>query len=171
MKQKQYKAYLKSKYNLSETTYNRLRNNYRGIHGRCNNPKREGTYYGLEVSISLEDFLTLWVKDKGWKLKHPSIDRIDPTKGYINGNCRFIELSENCRLRKLDTTKLQPIYKRYKKDYGKPVNQLDKKGNFIQTFISTREAERQTNINHTHIGCVCNGNVRKTAGGYKWEYA
>ncbi len=36
-------------------------------------------------------------------------------------------------------------------------------------FNSTREAERQTRIDHSNISRVCRG-VYKTAGGYHWEF-
>lgn len=47
-------------------------------------------------------------------------------------------------------------------------------------YPSTREAERQTGVNHSKITNVCKGNVRyfngkpyidKTAGGFHWQYA
>ena len=53
---------------------------------------------GWEHSLNIQDFKELWFRDKAWELKKPSIDRIDSSKGYIHGNCRFIERSENARL-------------------------------------------------------------------------
>lgn len=50
---------------------------------------------GWEHTQTIADFKFLWLRDNADKMKCPSIDRIDPTKGYIDGNCRFIEDSEN----------------------------------------------------------------------------
>lgn len=53
---------------------------------------------------------------------------------------------------------------------GKQVVALDINSNeVVSIFNSTRDAERQTGIPHTNIGECCRG-IRKTAGGYKWEY-
>jgi len=42
----------------------------------------------------------------------------------------------------------------------------------IKLFDSAREAGRETGINYTHILHVCQKKPsRKTAGGFKWEYA
>lgn len=63
--------------------------------------------------------------------------------------------------------------------FGKPVNQYDLQGNYIQTFPSLRSAvESLGKLENyksgggciTHIGDVCKGK-RKTAYGYIWKYA
>lgn len=56
--------------------------------------KRKGWLHTLTV----DDFRNLWERDNASLLKTPSIDRIDPNKGYIEGNCRFIENSLNISL-------------------------------------------------------------------------
>lgn len=70
-----------------------------GIRQRCNNPNsRAYEHYGargIQTMLTLQDLEFLWSRDKGIKLKRPSIDRIDNNSHYIVGNCRFIELSEN----------------------------------------------------------------------------
>lgn len=50
---------------------------------------------GLPCELRTIDFFLLWRRDGATKLKRPSIDRIDPKKGYVHGNCRFIEESLN----------------------------------------------------------------------------
>jgi len=168
MNQHEYKAYLKAKFKLSEETYTRLRGVYRGMSLRCKDSTR-ASYYGLPATLSHEDFFKLWVRDEGWKQKHPSIDRIDSSKGYIEDNCRFIELKENCRLATEGTTKeyLDRIRKKSTEKTRKPVNQLDLNGNTINTFPSTQEAKRQTGA--VHVSAVCLGK-RKTSGGFKWQF-
>lgn len=49
------------------------------------------------------------------------------------------------------------------------VKRLNKEDIFIDMFESIQEAERFTNIRATNISKCCR-NLRKTAGGYKWEY-
>ena len=50
---------------------------------------------GLEHRMITSHFKMLWFRDDAENLESPSIDRIDPTKGYTVDNCRFIERSEN----------------------------------------------------------------------------
>lgn len=65
--------------------------------------KRKGT----EHTLTVEDFKALWERDAAHLLTKPSIDRIDPNKGYVPGNCRFIEASLNSRLGNLGSQKLK----------------------------------------------------------------
>ena len=53
---------------------------------------------------------------------------------------------------------------------GKAVNQYDLDGNFIKQYPSSRIAGNALGIYPTGIRSVCRGE-RKTAGGFKWEYA
>ncbi len=53
---------------------------------------------------------------------------------------------------------------------GKTVNQYNLKGELINTFNSTQEAERLfNNYSKDNIGACCR-NTQKTAYGYKWKY-
>ncbi len=53
-----------------------------------------------------------------------------------------------------------------------PVNQLSMDNEFIKTWGSIGLASRELGINRNHIWEVAKQNTnRKTAGGYKWEYA
>lgn len=52
---------------------------------------------------------------------------------------------------------------------SKEVNQYDLNGNFIKTYPSLKEAERQLGIQTTTISQCCRGKA-KTAGGYRWKY-
>jgi len=55
------------------------------------------------------------------------------------------------------------------KDEAKPIVQMDKEGNVINTFSSAVTASAETGINAGSIRGVCLGK-RKTAGGYIWKY-
>lgn len=57
-----------------------------------------------------------------------------------------------------------------RKSVMKPVVQLTKQGERIATYESATDAQRQTNIKQTSISSTCSGK-RKSAGGYKWEFA
>lgn len=58
----------------------------------------------------------------------------------------------------------------YNNILSKSVDQFDLKGNYLNTYPSTMEAERQTGIQHSNISSVCR-NKHKTAGGYLWKYS
>lgn len=57
----------------------------------------------------------------------------------------------------------------YKNQY-KPVSQLTKGGYPIVSFYSIKDAAILTSNRSAHITAVCK-NKRKTAGGFKWQYA
>jgi hypothetical protein len=56
--------------------------------------------------------------------------------------------------------------------HSKAVDQLDLNGNYIKTFASQMEVERQLGIPHTQVSAVClNKKNYNTAGGYKWRFS
>lgn len=62
---------------------------------RCCNPKTNYYKKGFVFELSMQDIKHFWVRDNAVRLKKPSLDRIDNTKGYTFDNCRIIELDEN----------------------------------------------------------------------------
>ena len=57
------------------------------------------------------------------------------------------------------------------KKYGKKIDQYDLQGNFIKTWNSIREIERELGINNSNIWkCLNNKNYCKSVGGYIWKY-
>lgn len=73
---------------------------YKSAKQRCDNARHKGYKYygerGIKCLMTIEEFKYLWIRDKAWKLKKPSIDRRDNTKHYEIPNCRFIECTDNC---------------------------------------------------------------------------
>ena len=70
---------------------------------RCKNPNSPDYLNyggrGIRLIATKKDFKSVWVRDKAWKLKRPSIDRKDNDGNYSYENIRFIELSENSKRR------------------------------------------------------------------------
>lgn len=50
------------------------------------------------------------------------------------------------------------------------VYQYSKKGEYLNSFGSIKEAYRITGVNSSDISICCKGK-RKSAGGYKWSYS
>lgn len=85
-----------------------FRQKYYRIFARCRTSER---YVGKEVMsknewlsfiqasrISLEPMFELWKKNGFKRNESPSIDRIDSTKGYVIGNCRWLAQGQNSSL-------------------------------------------------------------------------
>lgn len=54
---------------------------------------------------------------------------------------------------------------------GKPINQYSLNGELLATFHTSKEAERQTGIYHSHIlNCCHNKPHYNTAAGFKWKF-
>lgn len=71
---------------------------YRSIVSRCHSHK----FYidrNIKCKIRPVELKELWFRDEAFKMKKPTIDRIDNKGDYIKDNCRYIELSENLERR------------------------------------------------------------------------
>lgn len=102
---------------------------YSRMKQRCNNPNDSHYkwYYakGIKVKMTKDELFSLWIRDKAFKMKQPSIDRIDSNGHYEFSNCRFIEHKRNlfkkghfaCNA-KLDENKVREIKRLYKDKLG-----------------------------------------------------
>jgi hypothetical protein len=85
---------------LKGTTRFRLRQLFKDINKRCNNPKSDNySWYGgkgIKNYLTFDDLKFLWERDDAANMKRPSIDRLKSQDNYHRDNCRFIEHSDNC---------------------------------------------------------------------------
>lgn len=91
---------------------------FNNINGRCNiKTTNKYEYYGgrgIKNLLTVEDVVSLAIRDRAMSMERPSIDRIDSTGHYSFKNCRFVELIKNIKSR---------TYKSIKKPYT-PKNKL-----------------------------------------------
>ena len=151
---------------------------YNSIIGRCHHKKSRYYKNGIKCLITKEELKNLWFRDKAFKMKKPSIDRINNKGNYKFYNCRYIEFSQNARLgnlgKKLTKRQMQVVIKNIEKanlmgrQTRRPVsNYLN--GTKLKTFNSITEASKNYNILITAIVNCCKG-LSKTSGGFVWEY-
>lgn len=101
---------------------------------------------------------------------HPS----EETRRKLSEARRKENLSEETLKRRSDKLRGRRFTPEHKRKIGdgnsKPVLMLNIDGTLLKRFPSATEAERRTNIHHSHISQCCNGH-RNTAGGYRWQFA
>ena len=133
------------------------------IRNRCNNPKATGYKNwggrGIKCLITVEEIKQLWFEYCAWRLKQPTIDRIDNDGDYCLENCRFIEKVENIRKRNKE------------KPQGKKILQLDSQGNLIKEWNSLSKASKYFNVSPQAIYNAIN-HKRNTyfCKGFMWRY-
>lgn len=101
------------------------------------------------------------------------IDHIDTNRGNNSiDNLKLTDRNENCN-NPLTRQHLSIVNKgKYINSpaLSKPINQYDLNGNFIKTWPSTMEIQRQLGFSASSISKCCKGKL-KTCGGYIWRYA
>lgn len=144
------------------------------------NSKRRGNSLPNYTEIELSEWLRnqdlfhelyyKWVESGYKKMLVPSCDRHSDTeldydyKPYCLTRLRICTWEENKK--KLDEDRKNGINNKK----SRAVNQLNKDGNFIESFFSMANASKIVGVQRTKILECCKG-TRKTCGGFKWEYA
>lgn len=77
---------------------------YYRVRQRCND-KRHDSYpnyggRGIKCLLTKEEIKRIWFRDGADQMEWPSIDRVDVDGDYEFSNCRFVELSKNCGIRR-----------------------------------------------------------------------
>ncbi len=99
----------------------------------------------------------------------PSIKSVERFLGISSGNVRAsIRLDILCCNYRVSFEKYDKLVFRESR-VTKAVLQYDLKGNFLNEYISAREADKQTGISYKNISQAVTGNS-KTAGGYMWKF-
>lgn len=74
------------------------------VKSRCENKGQSRYRYygglGIECRITQEDIAICWLRDRGWQMERPELDRIDPTGHYEFTNIQFLEKLENLERRR-----------------------------------------------------------------------
>jgi hypothetical protein len=123
---------------------------YNSAKTRCNNIKSNVYKYygnkGIKFLMTMEDFKTLWYRDKAYNMKRPSIDRKDSSGNYELSNCRFIEITLNDSLAHRKLTEIQVL----------DIRKLYKTGNYTQ-----KELGKKYNVIHQAISNIINNKIWK----------
>lgn len=91
-------------------------------------------------------------------------------KNEIKSDNRALNLEWcNCKYNIRYGTAIRRMIETQTKKFGKSVLAIDKNGNVINVFNSTRLAAREMGLDSSSIRRVCHGK-NKTAGGYSWKY-
>lgn len=164
---------------IPNTNNNYLISNLGNVKSRHNKytHRIDNKYHNLKPYKTKKGYLAVSIKEhKTNRVVHrlvaqafiPNINN-KPQVNHINGvktdnrveNLEWCTNQENC----IHSVKTGLSNKNHLK---KPVIQYDINGNFVKQWESIEKAKNTLNISHIH--CVCS-KKRKTAGGYKWEFA
>ena len=107
-----------------------------------------------------------WVQSGYKRRLKPSVDRKHDDIHYCMKNIQLMTWGEN--LNRHSIARMDGISGHGGEPHT-PVVQYTKDGEFVEEYISQREAYRQTSIATSHICSCCKGK-RKTTGGYVWKY-
>lgn len=148
----------------------RLHMVWQGMLSRCNNKNHSsyGLYGGRGISVCDEwlDYTVFreWALKTGYderaSIGECTIDRINPNGNYEPGNCKWANMSVQCRNRRPYSAPGRM----------KPVEQIDENGNVIARYDGIKIAAEETGLNRGQISAVCRGQC-KTTKGTRWRFA
>ena len=69
---------------------------WKTLNGRC---RPKGVYGKINIKnlLTLKQLRFIWLRDRAYNLKKPSLHRVNPLDNYTLDNCEFIEHRENCQ--------------------------------------------------------------------------
>jgi len=108
----------------------------------------------------------LWEVSNYDKMLVPSVDRIDSATPYNFSNIQLVTWGDNNKNGNNDIRCGKTIHGNKP---HKTVLQYTKDGQFMEEYISTKDASRKANVWQQNISKVCNGELR-TAGGFIWRF-
>ncbi len=119
-----------------------------------------GKFYGwANCNPIFHKLFDTWEKSGYDRKLTPSVDRIDPNKGYVISNMEFVTHSENSRRGALNGPKT-------------PVIQMDLSGKKIKVWPTMSMAAKSLGKKESAICYCCQGRPHHlTAYGFKWAYA
>lgn len=147
----------------------------------------------IEETSNPEDRERFWIEEKGSFKKGYNATKGGDGRPYLDHDLLIATYSqtqsvaEAARICGCDKDQLSKILHLHNitvhshgdvslKKYGKVVNQYDIQGHYLRSFPSIQAAAKAIKPNYNnhgiagHISAVCRGK-RKTAYGFKWEYA
>jgi len=150
--------YRKTEKGLITNLYGKIRERSKR-NDRHNDEFTLGQFKTWIAQTNIDRLYQQW-KKCGYKTdRRPSIDRINPLRGYTFDNMQVVTAKENRK--KGDEEKIIL--------WGKPISQISMSGNIVAKYPNIKTASEITGINKNNISSVLNGK-RGCAGGYKWKH-
>ena len=106
-----------------------------------------------------QDIYSNWVNNGCQYYDKPSIDRIDPDKGYSMDNIQVLTWRENREKGDRENARRKTT----------AIVMFDRNGNKLREFESIKEAVKETNLHQGLIVAVCQG-LRNHTGGFVFRY-